>query len=198
METDESENSFSVNQWIAINKFLYIYKGIGVGLTIVAIILGVICFTLINKNPIVILASENESSYFQGRYTHQKASEADLRRFTEKFVTKYYEWNELNPEQIIKNIEPLITDDLKETMITNLKQRKEKDFLGKNIKQSVAGINVRVTKDEIITTFDIVMRVEGIPLIVPTQLTLLLAKGLKTEWNPMGLYVNTVSTHEGK
>lgn len=198
METDESENSSSVNQWIAMNKFLYVYKGIGVGLLTVVILLTITCITLVNKNPIVILASENESSYFQGRYTKQKTSEADLKRFAEKFVTKYYEWNELNPEQIVKNIEPLITDDLKETMLTQLKQRKEKDFLGKKIKQSVAGISVRVTKDEIITTFDIVMRVEGIPLIVPTQLTLLLAKGVKTEWNPMGLYVNTVSTREGK
>jgi hypothetical protein len=198
MEIDESENSSSVNQWIAINKFLYIYKGIGIGLLIVVILLTVTCINLINKNPIVILAGENESTYFQGRYTKQKTTEADLKLFAEKFVTRYYEWNELEPEQIIKNVAPLITDDLKETMLSQLKQRKEKDFLGKKIKQSVAGISVQVTKGEVITTFDIVLRVEGIPLIVPTQLTLLLAKGVKTEWNPMGLYVNTVSVREGK
>jgi hypothetical protein len=146
----------------------------------------------------VILAGENESSYFQGRYIQTELKEKDIKHFVEKFVTKYYVWDDLNPELIIKDIEPLITDGLKETILTDLKFRKEKAFFGKKIQQSVAGVSVKVTMGETIVIFDVVMRVEGIPLIVSNQVALQMVKGIQTEWNPMGLYVNSITTHEGR
>ena len=198
METDETENSFSVNQWIAINKFLYMYKGIGVGLLIVVILLTATCITLANKKNIVTLSGEYESSYFQSSSTQVDLKEADIKHFIEKFVTKYYAWNDLSPDVIIKNVQPLVTDSLKETMLATLKQKKDKDFLGKSIQQKITEISVEVTKESIIATFDIVLRVEGVPLIVPTEVSLHLINGAQTEWNPMGLYVSNITSHEGK
>jgi hypothetical protein len=82
--------------------------------------------------------------------------------------------------------------------LSNLKLRKEKEFFGKKIQQAVAGISVQVTKESTIAVFDVVLRVNNIPLIVPTQVALYLVKGVPTEWNPMGLYVNNITTHEGR
>ena len=62
----------------------------------------------------------------------------------------------------------------------------------------MAGISVQVTKESTIAIFDVVLRVDDIPLIVPTQVALQLVKGVPTEWNPMGLYVNNITIHEGR
>ena len=198
MELNKTEDSFSVNQWTVLNRFLFIYKAVGVAIAVLCLILGVVCIILSNKSPVVILASENEFFYFQGRHSQVELNESDIKRFVEKFVTKYYNWSELSPEQIIKNIDPLATDGFKENTFANMKLRKEKEFLGKKIQQSVAGISVQITKESTIAVFDVVLRVEGIPLIVPTQVAFQLVKGAQTEWNPMGLYVNSLTMHEGK
>ncbi len=192
------ESSFSANQWVTLNRFLFIYKAVGVAVAGLCLILGVVCIFLANKSPVVILASENEYLYFQGRHSQVNLTETDIKRFVERFVTKYYNWHELNPDLIIKNIEPLATDGFKENTLANLKQRKEKEFLGKKIQQSVAGVSVQITKESTIAVFDVVLRVEGLPLIVPTQVAFQLIKGAQTEWNPMGLYVNSLNMHEGK
>ncbi|MEK6774182.1 MAG: hypothetical protein AABY64_09590 [Bdellovibrionota bacterium] len=198
MELKNNESSILVNQWIALNRFLFIYKAVGVAITGLCLLLGVVCIFLANKSPVVILASENDYLYFQGHNSQVALTEIDIKRFVEKFVTRYYNWSELNPDLIIKNIEPLATDGFKINTLANLKFRKEKEFLGKKIQQSVAGISVQITKESTVAIFDVVLRVEGIPLIVTTQVAFQLVKGAQTEWNPMGLYVNSLTMHEGK
>lgn len=198
LKSNKLESSFSVNQLVALNRFLRIYKGIGAAVTLLCLILGILCIRLANKDPIVIRASENELTYYQGHYTNVKITENDIKHFVENFINKYYNWKELKPQLIYKNIEPLITDGIKESTLANLKNRKEKDFFGKKIQQTVAGISVELTKESVITIFDVVLRIDNIPLIVPTQVALLLVEGEKTEWNPMGLYVNSITVHEGR
>lgn len=192
------KENFSANQWTTLNRFLFIYKAVGVTVAGLCLILGVVCIFLAMRSPVVILASENEFFYFQGRHSQVELNEADIKRFVEKFVTRYYNWSDLAPEMIIKNIGPLATDGFKENTLANLRARKEKEFLGKKLQQSVAGISVQVNKESTIATFDVILRIEGIPLIVPTQASFQLVKGAKTEWNPMGLYVNSLTMHEGK
>lgn len=192
------KENFSANQWTTLNRFLFLYKAVGAAVAGLCLILGVLCIFLANRSPVVILASENDFFYFQGRHNQVDLNEGDIKRFVEKFVTRYYNWSELAPELIIKNIGPLATDGFKENTFANLKQRKEKEFVGKKIQQSVAGILVQVTKESTIASFDVILRIEGIPLIVPTQASFQLVKGAQTEWNPMGLYVNSLTMHEGK
>jgi len=198
LEPNKSEVSFPVNQLSALNRFLFIYKSIGIAITILCLVLGFACITLANKNPIVIVSSDNEFSYYQGRHTNVELNENSIKHFVEKFVTKYYNWKELNPEVIFKNIEPFITDGLKENTLLNLKTRKEKEFFGKKIQQAVTDISVQVTKESTIAIFDVVLRIDNIPLVVPIQVALQLVKGVPTEWNPMGLYVNNITIHEGR
>lgn len=198
MESNKSEQNFSVNQLVALNRFLKIYKGIGIGLIILSLILGIDCIFLATKRPIVVVQNKSEFSYHQGRYLHVELTENNIKQFVENFVIKYYNWNDLNPDVILKNIEPFITDGLKESTLANLKNRKEKEFFGKKLEQEVAGIVVQVTKEATIAIFDIVLRVDNIPLIVPTQVALQLVKGVQTDWNPLGLYVNNITIHEGR
>lgn len=198
MELNKSDASFSTNQLIALNRFLYIYKFIGIGLIILCLVLGGAYIKLVNQSPIVVVAKDNDLSYYQGRFLKVSLNEGNIKHFVEKFIDRYYNWSDLNPEVIFKNTEPFITDGLKESTLANLKIRKEKDFFGKKLQQSVAGLSVQVTKESTIAIFDVVLRVDNIPLVVPTQVSLQLVKGIQTEWNPMGLYVNSITIHEGR
>lgn len=198
MELNKSDASFSTNQLIALNRFLYIYKIIGLGLIILCLVLGAAYIKLANQNPIVVLAKDNNLSYYQGKHLQVSLNESNIKTFVEKFIDRYYNWNDLNPEVIFKNTEPFITDGLKESTLNNFKTRKEKDFFGKKLQQAVAGLSVQVTKESTIAVFDVVLRVDNIPLVVPTQVSLQLVRGVQTEWNPMGLYVNSITIHEGR
>lgn len=198
MSKTEKAMNQPVSQWVALNRFLFIYKAVGAALACLCLILGIVCIMQTTKSPVVILASENEFFYFQSKHGKIELKESDIQKFVERFVTRYYNWTELNPEKIIQNIGPLATDGFKENTFSNLKLRKEKDFIGKKIQQSVAGVTVQINKESTIASFDVVLRIDGIPLIVPTQVAFTLVRGNQTEWNPMGLYVNTLTTHEGK
>lgn len=198
MNLDRSEGSFSVNQLVALNHFLFLYKGIGIALALLCLVLGIACNVLANRNPIVVIAKDNEYSYYQGHQKQVEVNEKTIRNFVEAFVMRYYSWSELDPMLIYKNIEPFIADDIKESTLADLKTRKDKVFFGKKIQQSVVGISVVVDKDSTIVIFDVVMRVDNIPLIVPTEVALRFVKGIQTEWNPVGIYVSSITTHEGK
>lgn len=198
MNSDKSEGNFSVNQLIALNRFLFLYKGIGVALALLCLILGIACTVLANRNPIVVIARENEFSYYQGHQKQVDVNEKTIKNFVEAFLVRYYHWNELNPVLIYKNIEPFLADGIKNSTLADLKTRRDKVFFGKKIQQSVTGILVAVDKDSTIATFDVVLRVDNIPLVVSTEVALKFIKGDSTEWNPLGLYVNSITTHEGK
>ncbi len=198
MELNKSDASFSTNQLIALNRFLYIYKFIGIGLAVLCLVIVGAYIKLVNQNPIVVITKENEISFHQGHYLGVSLNEDNIKHFVEKFVDRFYNWGDLNPEMIFKSIEPFITDGLKESTLKNLKVRKEKDFFGKKLQQSVAGLSVQVTKESTIAIFDVVLRVDGIPLVIQTQISFQLVKGIQTEWNPIGLYINNIIIHEGR
>ena len=129
MEPNRSDSSFSVNQLIALNGFLRIYKGIGIAVTILCLVLTFTCIKLATKDPIVIRANGNELIYYQSHHGAVKLTENEIKPFVERFIMKYYNWDELKPELIYQNIGPLITDGVKESTFIYLKNRKEKEFM---------------------------------------------------------------------
>ncbi len=160
--------------------------------------LGILCLKLSYKKPIVVIESGDHSTFYQGTQKDIELSENNIKNFVEKFIVLYSNWDDFKPEAVVKNMEPFLTEGLKEYLSSNLKNRKEKEFLGKKIQQNVSGISVQINKDSIVAIYDVVLRVDNIPLVVPTQLSLQIVKGTQTEWNPMGLYVNNITIHEGK
>lgn len=172
--------------------------GVGAALALVCLVLAVLAIMLVNRKPIVVLITESDRLYLMGKPAMANLTEGNIRSFTEQFVKSYYEWNALEPEKIAQGVTPWVTDGFRAKALSLLKDRKEKEFAGKAIRQNVSSLSVEVTKDSTIALFDVVLRVDGIPLIVPTQVSLQLVKGSPTEWNPMGLYINGATVHEGK
>lgn len=158
----------------------------------------VLCFVLANRRQVVVLASDQESFYFVQKSTDSEIKEVDVKKFVHKFIDNYYNWAELDPDKILVSVAPLVTEGFRDNTAPVLKVRKDKEFLGKKVQQSVAGIKVIVNKDSTVATFDVVLRVEGIPLVVPMQVSFQLAMGEKTDWNPIGIYINSLTEHEGK
>jgi hypothetical protein len=175
-----------------------VYKAAGASLAGLCLILGILAVVLADRKPVVAVMNDSDYVYVMGHRADVPLSEASIKRFIERYVKLAYEWDVLNPEKITQNISPLVTDDFRANQLSFLKTRKEKDFAGKTIRQDVSGLNVQVTKESTIAIFDVVLRVDGIPLIVPTQVSFLLTKGNQTEWNPIGLYINGETLHEGK
>ena len=198
MQSTEVKESNLVNQWTTLNRILFIYKAAGATLAVLCLFLGILAIVLANRSPIVAVATENDYLFFQSRRSKLDLNEANIKRFIERYVKLYYEWEVLEPEKIAQNIGPLVTDGFRAKAYELLKLRRDKEFVGKTLRQNVSGISIQVTKEDTIAVFDVVMRVEGIPLIVPTQLAFQLVKGNQTEWNPLGLYINGATMHEGK
>ncbi len=198
MQPKETTESNVLNQWSALNRLLFIYKAAGAALTVVCVLLTCLCMMMASRKPIVAMATGDDYFYFQGHRANVELNETGIKRFIEKYVKLSYQWSTLEPEKITQEIAPLVTDGFKAKEFSLLKQRKEKQFLGKAIRQDVSGLSIQVTKDATVAIFDVVLHVDGIPLIVPTQVSFELARGSTTEWNPLGLYINGETLHEGK
>jgi len=198
LQSKVNEENKPMDQWSALNRILFIYKAAGASLAALCLMLGILAIVLAGRKPIVAVVSEGDSLYLFGHRADVPLNEANIKRFVERYVKLAYEWEVLNPEKITQDISPLVTDDFRVNKLAFLKNRKEKDFAGKTIAQDVSGLKVQVTKESTIAVFDVVLRVEGIPLIVPTQVSFQLTRGNQTQWNPVGLYINGETLHEGK
>ena len=66
----------------------------------------------------------------------------------------------------------------------------------KKIAQDLAFVKVHVSDDHVTATFLRILTVEGIPLVVPTELTFSLIEGRRTRFNPMGVYVSGITESE--
>jgi hypothetical protein len=187
-----------MNQWAELNRLLFIYKLIGAVLACFCVLLVILCFVLSSRNPIVAVATDNDYFYFSGKKSAVDLNESNIKRFIEKYVRGFYEWKTLEPEKIAQEIAPLVTDGFKDKALFSLKEKKEKVFTGKTLRQDVSGLSVEVTKDSTTAVFDVILKVDGIPLVVPTQILFQLVKGGVNDWNPLGLYVNGTTVHEGK
>lgn len=161
-------------------------------------------------NPVVVTESCGEKTFFEGKREKLKITDEDVTTFIERWVTLRYSWSEFNAEKIIKAIAPLTTDGLQERL---------KDLLGKKapanakagtttqatpalkdqqIAEHVAELQVTLSDHEAVAAFDRIVRINGIPVILPSQVSLQIIQGPVTRWNRLGLYVNGVIEHDEK
>ncbi|MBX9765897.1 MAG: hypothetical protein K2X47_01380 [Bdellovibrionales bacterium] len=198
MQSIETEDSKPLNQWVVLNRLLFIYKAAGAALAALCFVLGVVCLVLANQDPIVVVASERDHIFLMGQRKDVDIQERDVSRFIERYVRLYYEWPTLEPDKVISHLAPFITNEFRSSALDFLKVRKQRDFGGKAIRQDITGMKVEITKNSTVAIFDVILRVDGIPLVVPTQMSFQLVQGTATESNPLGLYVNGTTVHEGK
>jgi hypothetical protein len=182
-------------QWLALNRIAYSYKVICFSL-IGCLVLTLSILTYIATLPPVVIVDKGEGIE---RYTSTRKSaeigKDEIKKFVKTFIKANYEWKKLNKKIMMNNIHPFVTDDF-----LNLikKKTKKKSKPVPEYQQYVGNIKVSVTDKEVVSQFDRIIRLKGIPFISVTQISLQIIKDTPNKWNPLGLYVNGLIEHEVK
>lgn len=164
---------------------------------VIVVLIGVIVITGF-QSPLVILMNGQEKRYHQTERKRESITEKDVENFVLDFLEQLFTWEQLSPETILRQVSPLATSSLLERIRQELVQKTEKEFKGKNLSQEIVGLKIRVTPKEVIASFDKVLKINGVSLVIPAQMGFSIISGSPTRWNPMGLYVNGLTEYEGR
>ena len=198
-ETKQKQNRDNiVNQWTRLNKSIVFYRRLCTGLTILPALLSVVVLYLLYQNPVVVIErGEEQTDYYIGKKQQIAINKNDVEKFVNKFIYSYNRWDQFDVKNIISNIKPMVTNGLENKLEKILANGLSKDFSGKQVQQDVANLKVVITKKQVAASFDKVIRIEKIPLVVPTELSFQIIRGPSTQWNEIGLYINGISEHKG-
>lgn len=166
---------------------------VGGAISILILVIVIMAF----QSPLVIVMDGTDKRYAQSERRTDSITEKDVEKFVREFLEQMFHWDRLAPEVITRQISPLVTSGLLDRIRQELSQRAEKDFKGKNLSEAIANVNVTVTEKNVVATFDKVLRIDGVPLVVPSEIAFNIMRGSSTKWNPVGLYVNGLIEHEG-
>lgn len=192
------EENLYVEKWISVQTSLQFQRRLILGLVGLVGILVLIVLFAGRRDPLVVERENNvfiPLSVVQDDLTPTKESVSQL---VTEFIKLKYEWSEFNPEKIVKNLEPVTTEGLRQKLLQELGKKKVENKEGSSIEQSVARIKPDVSEKAVLASFDRVLRINGVPIVVPTQISIMLVEGPKTAVNPIGLYVNGVLEHESR
>ncbi len=194
---NEDENRY-LEKWTTVQRSLQFQRHIIIGCGgLMAILCLVILFSG-NGKPLVV---EKKDSVFiplilkNESISPTKESVAEL---VSEFVRLRYEWSSFNPEQIIKSLEPVTTEGLRSKLLQEFGKKTQENKAGATIEEVVARIRPDVSEKAVLATFDRILRVNGVPIAVPTEVSLSLVEGPKTAVNPIGLYINGVIEHDSQ
>lgn len=193
----KSEERKPLDQWLALNQMLHLHRAInfvaGGAIGILVLIIVVMAF----QSPLVIVMDSGNKRYAQSERKTDSITEKDVENFIRDFLQQMFNWEKLVPDTITRQVSPLVTSGLLDRIKQELMGRTEKDFKGKSLSQAIANVRVTVTEKNVIATFDKVIRIDGVPLVVPVEMAFSIVRGSSTRWNPMGLYVNGLIEREG-
>lgn len=183
------------NIWIAQEKVIHLYKVIVVGLGVFSAFAGTALVALNMRNPLVVAEHAGEVNFYPTERKRASLEKPEVERFAKHFLANLYVWNDFNGDAITRAIAPLSEDGLS-AQIIGTQTQKYKELSGKKLAQSLAFVEVSVLEDRVVCRFDRILKIEGTPLVIPTEVTLSLAEGVPTDFNPMGIYVGGVKESE--
>lgn len=184
------------NIWTAQEKVLHLYKLISVGACLFATSMGATLIISQFKNPFVAIAKNHAVEFYPTERLPIAMEKAEVEQFTKQFLVSLYVWSEFNGDKIAKSISPFTEGTLSDKVIGTQSQKYLKELSGKRLSQSLAFVEVSVLPDRVICKFDRILKIEGIPLVIPTEVTLALVRGDQTVFNPMGIYVGGIKESE--
>ncbi|MBL7542456.1 MAG: hypothetical protein JNL11_01500 [Bdellovibrionaceae bacterium] len=194
---NEQENSY-FERWTYMQKNQQFQKRIILSLLgVIGLLLLVVLFVG-QETPLVI---ERDNSAYRSLAVEKsdlKPTKESVAQLISEFIEARYEWESFEPQVIVKKLEPYTTEALRAKLLEEFGKKGFQNKPGDSVEQSVARIRPIVSDQAVLATFDRVLRINGIPVVVPTEISLLLSEGAKTFFNPVGLYINGVIEHENK
>ncbi len=192
---NDEENRY-VEKWGTLQKSLQFYRQV---ITACGGVIATLLVALMFSNSGTPLVVEKKDSVFIPLSVQSEGvvpTEESVGELVTEFIKLRYEWENFNPEQIIKSLEPLTTEGLRSKLLQEFGKKSHQNKEGSTIEQVVARVRPDVSEKAVLATFDRILRVNGVPIAVPTEISLSLVEGPKTAVNPIGLYVNGVVEHE--
>jgi len=192
------EESKYFEKWSDLQTNGQFHKRVILGLIGLIGILGLIILFAGNSTPLIV---ERDASIYRAlsvERTELRPTKEAVAELVTEFVKVRYEWSSFDPKTITKKIEPFTTEDFRNRLLEEIGKKSFQNKQGDSVEQSLSRIRPEITEKAIIVSFDRVLRINNIPIVVPTQVSLLLAEGPKTHFNPLGLYVNGLIEHEDR
>ena len=193
---DKSKNTVP-NIWVAQENLIYFYRVLSGILAIISVGLLIVTIIMSFRDPIVVVKSASAQEFYPSIRAPVAIEKPDVEVFAKHFLEAFYVWPEFNAATLAKEISPFAEDGLVSKVIETQVQKYGKDFKGKKIAQSITFVAVRVLDDRVVCTFERILKIESIPLVIPTEVTLALIQGKSTRLNPMGIYVAGVQESDG-
>ncbi len=192
----KEENSIP-NIWKSQENLIHFYKRLSFALLGVAVLLLMFIFATFLRDPIVVVRGAVAQEFYPSKRIAAPLDKADVEAFSKRFLAALYVWSGFNGEKLAKEIAPLAEDALVEKVVVSQVQKYGKEFKDKKLAQAITFVSVEVMNDRVVCRFDRVLKIEGIPLVIPTEVTLSMLQGSQTALNPMGIYISGITEREG-
>ena len=191
----KEENSIP-NIWKAQENLIRFYKHLSLGLGAVMVLLLVFMAAMFFRDPIVVVKDAEVQEFYPAKRAKAQLEKMDVEAFSKRFLTALYVWSGFSGEKLRKEIGPLAEGALVPKVIDSQMQKYGKEFKDKKLAQAITFVSVEVLEDRVVCRFDRVLKIEGIPLVIPTEVTLALLQGNQTALNPMGIYVAGITERD--
>ncbi|MBY0386310.1 hypothetical protein K2X05_14225 [bacterium] len=184
------------SQWISLNRVLMFYRYMSAVFIFLALGAWVMMAWSLLRDPFVVVMNQNERIWVESEKKDIPIEKEEIVEIIKRFIEKRYQWKKLNLDDVLHHIQPITTTGLLDKVKDDLVLFIKNDLSKKNFQQAVANIEVKVSNNAITASFDRVIRVDGLPLVAPLQLSLELIRGSRTRFNPIGLYINGIIEHQ--
>lgn len=183
-----------INNWLRINTSIGRLSLVNLIQVVANLTLIVFTIILYSQDPIVAMTNGTDTIFYQSVNSSSEIKEGTIKRHIQQYIDLRYKWDALDHQKISKSLMNLTTSGFNRKTYLELSKLKEQ-FKG-TLSQSITDVHVIVTKTKTIAKFDRVLRVNDIPLLIPTQMSFEIIKGSRHAQNPTGLEINGVTIHE--
>jgi hypothetical protein len=208
MEEEKPVKPF-VKSVLEFQNKLRFYEKIILCSVVANIIFAIGSLAVVFSDPLVIMEAEAEKLSFKSTRKEITVTEKEIKKLVENFIRRRYEWEKFGLEEVMSNLSPLISDGLKSKIADDL-AKEEKTSKNQAFSQYVGKISITIDEaHNIVGSFDKILRIhnkltsatgdipiEKIPLLSEAQIMVKVIKGIVTEENPLGLYINGVVSYE--
>jgi hypothetical protein len=197
MEITKRKENTAPNIWTAQENLIHFYRLTTAALGILSIFLFGAILIVAMRNPVVVLKSQGAQEFYPTVRQKVSIEKVDVEAFTKAFLSKLYVWQDFNADRLKTELEPFAEPGLVQKIADGQTQKYGKELKGKRLSQAITFVSVQVLDDRVVARFDRVLKIEGIPLVIPTEATLSMIEGDGSRLNPIGITVTGIVEREG-
>ena len=187
-----------IDQWTRMNRKMRLYEILCAGIVLghLGLVAGI--WFALTRPTILVRDDINERKYFVINNEDLPPTKSDVEAILKDFVQRRYTYSKETFNDVFTAIGPLCTDGYLEEADKAM-NKEEKEFgMVKMIEVLPVNIKTVVTDKEAKAKFEKFIRLDGVPLVLSTEILLSLVPADRTKDNPYGLSIDGVVEHENR